>query len=455
MSQQSTQQQPPNGSRSPDLDSFMNKIRETGAVRPDSGRWAAGVAAGLGNRLGIDPVLIRGIFVALSLLLGVGLFVYGALWMFMPQQNGRIHAEAATKGDFTAGFFGALLAMISGVGSVVSDHDGPKPFFLIPLLLIGVWLFKRRGGSCNSHPGGKNAQTATGPAAGPAAGPVPGPSTGYEPPIPFAGGSTGAAEPGYSPAQPAGHRPPYQSGPVAQPADGAIATRSRRTAPSKPLRQATLGVALLAGLATGIGTDSWPLGVAAGLIVVGFGLIVSGLMGRRSGVLAPAAVVLALALGANAAGTGADTFSGLGNVNLAPTTVAQARTLNTGAGQAVLNLTSPQLRTDAGTNTPITTDVQMGAGQLVVMLPPGVAARVDVQLGAGSLKDDVNGKEYSGAAKNQTLTIGTGTPVFEVNVNMGLGEVLVQTGTTLPSDFRDGFKNSNNDNINTNNQRGN
>ena len=45
MSQQSTQQQPPNGSRSPDLDSFMNKIRETGAVRPDSGRWAAGVAA--------------------------------------------------------------------------------------------------------------------------------------------------------------------------------------------------------------------------------------------------------------------------------------------------------------------------------------------------------------------------------------------------------------------------
>ncbi|HEX2809317.1 MAG TPA: PspC domain-containing protein, partial [Kineosporiaceae bacterium] len=45
---------------------FFDRIRGLGVVRPDEGRWAAGVCAGLGRRWGLDPLLVRGLFVAVS-----------------------------------------------------------------------------------------------------------------------------------------------------------------------------------------------------------------------------------------------------------------------------------------------------------------------------------------------------------------------------------------------------
>ncbi|WP_130648392.1 ATP-binding protein [Egicoccus halophilus] len=46
------------------------------------GRVIGGVAAGLGARLGVDPVLIRIAFVVLSLAGGTGVLLYGVLWAF-------------------------------------------------------------------------------------------------------------------------------------------------------------------------------------------------------------------------------------------------------------------------------------------------------------------------------------------------------------------------------------
>jgi signal transduction histidine kinase len=42
----------------------------------------AGIAAGLGHRVGVDPVLVRITFVVLALAGGVGVLAYGALWAF-------------------------------------------------------------------------------------------------------------------------------------------------------------------------------------------------------------------------------------------------------------------------------------------------------------------------------------------------------------------------------------
>lgn len=47
-------------------------------------RVIGGVAAGLGERLGVDPVLIRIAFVVLSLAGGSGVLLYGVLWAFTP-----------------------------------------------------------------------------------------------------------------------------------------------------------------------------------------------------------------------------------------------------------------------------------------------------------------------------------------------------------------------------------
>ena len=53
-------------------------------VRLEHGRIVAGVAAGLGWRLGVDPVLVRIAFALLTFAGGAGLVLYGVLWTVLP-----------------------------------------------------------------------------------------------------------------------------------------------------------------------------------------------------------------------------------------------------------------------------------------------------------------------------------------------------------------------------------
>ena len=51
-------------------------------------RWAAGVCGGLGEYFGIDPTLIRVIFVLASVLVGAvvgGMILYAILWVLIPE----------------------------------------------------------------------------------------------------------------------------------------------------------------------------------------------------------------------------------------------------------------------------------------------------------------------------------------------------------------------------------
>jgi phage shock protein PspC (stress-responsive transcriptional regulator) len=53
--------------------------------RPWSGRLVGGVAAGLAERFGLDPTLVRLAFLVLALSYGIGLVLYGVLWVVMPE----------------------------------------------------------------------------------------------------------------------------------------------------------------------------------------------------------------------------------------------------------------------------------------------------------------------------------------------------------------------------------
>ncbi len=121
---------------------FFEAFRRLDVVRPDQGRIVAGVCAGLARRWGISPVAVRVVFVLVSLLAGAGLFLYGVAWMFLPQPDGRIHAQQLLQGTVTAGFVGALLAIIAGVPFEGLDR-GPG---WVPVLLIAlvIWLLVRR-----------------------------------------------------------------------------------------------------------------------------------------------------------------------------------------------------------------------------------------------------------------------------------------------------------------------
>jgi phage shock protein PspC (stress-responsive transcriptional regulator) len=74
------------------------------------------VASGLAHRWGVDPILVRGLFVVGSILLGVGLLVYGVLWLLLPEPDGRIHLEQALHGHWTGGMTGGLVATVVGLG---------------------------------------------------------------------------------------------------------------------------------------------------------------------------------------------------------------------------------------------------------------------------------------------------------------------------------------------------
>jgi phage shock protein PspC (stress-responsive transcriptional regulator) len=53
-------------------------------VRPRDGRWIAGVCAGLADRFGFSPGLVRLVFVIFGLV-GAGELAYIILWILIPR----------------------------------------------------------------------------------------------------------------------------------------------------------------------------------------------------------------------------------------------------------------------------------------------------------------------------------------------------------------------------------
>ena len=113
---------PPTGSTPPPAPGtgpaagFFTQLRGIGLYRSDE-RWIGGVAGGLAARFGIDPLLVRGLFVATLLFGGFGLVLYALAWAFLPEESdGRIHVEGLTVGHPDIALLGALLMFLSGIG---------------------------------------------------------------------------------------------------------------------------------------------------------------------------------------------------------------------------------------------------------------------------------------------------------------------------------------------------
>ncbi|MBX3057926.1 MAG: PspC domain-containing protein [Anaerolineae bacterium] len=58
--------------------------------RSQSDRWLGGVCGGLGVYVGIDPTIIRILFVLLVIFGGGGGLLYILLWIFIPQEPAGI-----------------------------------------------------------------------------------------------------------------------------------------------------------------------------------------------------------------------------------------------------------------------------------------------------------------------------------------------------------------------------
>lgn len=135
-------------SQPPAAHRFFVWLRSLG-IRRGQDRWIGGVASGIAARIGIDPVIVRGLFILFVIFGGVGVLLYGLAWALLPEPDGRIHLEGATRGYWSDGMTGALTVTIFGlVRPFGSWWDGAWDFgdALWTLIWVGglialcVWL---------------------------------------------------------------------------------------------------------------------------------------------------------------------------------------------------------------------------------------------------------------------------------------------------------------------------
>jgi signal transduction histidine kinase/phage shock protein PspC (stress-responsive transcriptional regulator) len=110
--------------------------------RASEGRLLAGVAAGLAEHLGLAPIVLRAAFVLLTMAGGIGIALYGAFWVFVPQGEGPSVVSGRARGQ--------LLALVAiGVGAVLLLHrigllHGHRGLFPLGAVVVGIALVWRQ-----------------------------------------------------------------------------------------------------------------------------------------------------------------------------------------------------------------------------------------------------------------------------------------------------------------------
>ena len=316
---------------------FFNSLRGSGLMRTNE-RWVAGVAGGVAHRFGLDPILVRCVWVVLSIFSGIGLVLYGVAWALLPEESdGRIHLEEALSGRFNAGLAGAIGMTIVGMSTI---GDGFIPGWYIglwglPGIAAPVWtLFwlgltllavvfavrfaqNRRGGrgaprspqepqpwqaaqqNASQAPGSRTGDQ-TGQAASPTTSDSSTSSTSYAP---------GSSAPGFGrPTNgPTWQNRSYRQYQPHQPTPAPVRPpRPRRPGPGSSVSLAVLGLAFLAGAGIWYATATHRVGLLQGqffligilVALLGAGIVVSGLRRRHGGWMTflgwPALLVMAI-----------------------------------------------------------------------------------------------------------------------------------------------------------------
>ena len=163
----------------------------------------AGVAGGLGRHLNIDPTILRVLFVVLSFFGGAGIVLYGALWLFVPE-DGTESAVISTNDSTRNGLLIAA-AVVAGALALGDTWNGfwfPWPLAVVGLVVAAVLLARDNNPSTPTppYPGGQA------PYPGGQA-PYAGGHAPYAPPPPYAA-PTAPTSPYDVPPPPGGRRTP-------------------------------------------------------------------------------------------------------------------------------------------------------------------------------------------------------------------------------------------------------
>ncbi|MGB3828690.1 MAG: PspC domain-containing protein [Ornithinimicrobium sp.] len=437
-------------------------------VRRTPDRWLGGVAAGIAHRIGLDPLVVRAAFIVLGLILGLGVALYLLAWVLIPDSAESTHLERGLRGGSFSSILLLILATLVTVGTLpiwgfgISDSFGGTVFALIVLTGLGYVLYRawasRTSPGMVSHYGYTGVDT-TSPAMSAAPASSEGPGS-------HAGGGEQGPPPPSDPTR-------FGAGPAGRPPAGP--RRGRRLSGGGAVAALAAGTLLIVvgGLtwsadSLGLGGNPLTMGWAIGLALLGALLVALGVVGRRAGFVGFLAALAALAalvttpLPADLRWTG-----GGGEVEWSPTSTSEMRDYQWGVGQATLNLSQLDLsgpvgdpRTVEGEDTDLqstdldTVSVDLGVGEMRIIVPEDLTVTVKSDIGAGQvlIADDVpltqsnptvgdrgtsssesfrsgprDGDSYGGVRIQQTSTIGTGPTELTIDARVGFGQVFITT----------------------------
>lgn len=477
-------------------DGFFDAVRRVGIARSDD-RWIGGVAAGVAERFGIDPLLVRGILFVTFFLSGAGLVLYGAAWALLPERrDGRIHLQEAVRGNFDVAMLGAIASVVVGLswgGGWWSWWDYLNLGWLtglfwvaaiIVVAVVAVSVLRRdgdRGGpggpgwsGPQGGPGWSGPQGGAG-WSGPAGPTTPAPGATSPGPVPADApwGSPAPASPGTAASHqdarvadapsdarwtahasaPPAPAPVWSAGQAVRPPAPPVPPAPRPPKPRRPRGPGSATVGIVVGLSLLLGALllvverqgdlGWPVfltWVGGSVVLAGLAIVVSGLRGRTSGALGWLAV-LGLLVGVPTAVWQDDDPSLVltgeaRTVSDGTYTVTQQDVAEAGFavrwGDPTIDLSALDLSGATGTS-PIEVPVELGAGDVTVVVPDGVPVRAEVQVLAGSARWLVDGddREIGGVStrpvtfENAEVDAGE-DPLLVLDVVVGAGQVTIE-----------------------------
>ncbi|GAA3231356.1 PspC domain-containing protein [Oerskovia jenensis] len=499
------------------MDGFFDTVRRIGISRSED-RWVGGVAGGIGERFGIDPLIVRGILVVSVFLGGAGLVLYGLAWALLPEaRDGRIHLQQAIRGDFDVAMLGAAATTIVGLswnsGWLSWWHFAGLEWlngllWIAAVIVVVVLLVNRRSeyrryaAGRGQQPGGPAfqgapvppkqpypAQPFTGapaqqgpppqgwqqprpPYGAPAPGAQPVPGATYPAPPAAPSGPYGASAPVPPQGYPAQRPVPPQAYAAQQQAAAHQAARAhdhaRRRAereterlrrveqqreraarrprgPGTAVVGTTLGVSLLGAAVLlllerrdVIDVPFFYTWIGATIVLLGLGVIVSGLRGRTSGALGGLAIVTTIiALPIAGLNSSIDSIDAdlTARVSDATYTVTSIQDAENGFaftfGDPVVDLS--QLDLSAVGEDPVVVPIDLSAGDLTVIVPADTPVEAEVRVLAGNATWTVDGERRSINGVNtrphtfvtDSVSDGVG-PVLLLEVDVSAGDVTIR-----------------------------
>ena len=398
--------------------------------RPRRGRKIAGVAAGLGNRYRIDPVLVRIGFVVAAVYGGAGILFYLLGWLFLAEEDDEVSPAEALLGkgrSSTSSGFTVLLGIV--LVPVLGWFFGGSPIGTFPtwtsLIVIGGLLYllhQSRGhlGPVQPQPSAQaQAHTAAPPVnplpTMPMSTPTPAPVF-DQPATPPAWDPLGAAPFAWDLPDP---NPPAQEEPPDSPA------RRRKSR----VGTMTIGLALVAAAGMSFAMGGWITPqhiVGVVLAVLGLGMVAGGLLRGGRGLIGLAVPLSIAGLALTVVSPGG--YHGVGDLSVRPTTIAQVeREYERSVGSVTVDLTALPATADEVVEVKARADI----GDVEVLVPQNADVTVTCEAEHGTiscLDQEQNGLDISIDDLESLGDDGPGGLRIELKAETNTGTVEVHRG---------------------------